>query len=165
MSGIKKDYRAGFTIVELLIVIVVIGVLASLVVVAYNGIQNRSYDVAVQSDLRQFASKIKQQETEAGTIPTSLSATLGIKFTRNAYNQQRNNLYYCVNVATQTFIIYGQSKSNNGFVYRSDEGLKSSPDMGGYSTCESIGLGTSFWPQANAINYSAPTTTWASWVN
>jgi hypothetical protein len=37
--------------------------------------------------------------------------------------------------------------------------------MGGYSTCDSIGLGTSFWPQANAINYSAPTTTWASWVN
>ena len=32
----------GFTIVELLIVIVVIGILASIVIVAFNGIQERA---------------------------------------------------------------------------------------------------------------------------
>jgi len=32
----------GFTIVELLIVIVIIGILAGLVLVAYNGVQDRS---------------------------------------------------------------------------------------------------------------------------
>lgn len=34
--------RSGFTIVELLIVIVIIGILAALVIVAYNGIQDRA---------------------------------------------------------------------------------------------------------------------------
>lgn len=39
--------RQGFTIVELLIVIVVIAILATITVVAYNGIQDRAKDVAM----------------------------------------------------------------------------------------------------------------------
>ena len=34
--------RTGFTIVELLIVIVVIGILAAITIVAFNGIQTRA---------------------------------------------------------------------------------------------------------------------------
>lgn len=37
-----KAAKRGFTIVELLIVIVVIAILAAITVVAYNGIQNRA---------------------------------------------------------------------------------------------------------------------------
>ena len=39
--------KQGFTIVELLIVIVVIAILAAITIVAYTGIQNRAYDTAV----------------------------------------------------------------------------------------------------------------------
>ncbi|MEO5949666.1 MAG: prepilin-type N-terminal cleavage/methylation domain-containing protein [Candidatus Saccharimonas sp.] len=45
-------YRRGFTIVELLIVIVIIAILATITVVAYNGITQRSQASAVASDLR-----------------------------------------------------------------------------------------------------------------
>lgn len=41
----------GFTIVELLIVIVVIAILAAISVVAYNGIQERSRQAKIESDL------------------------------------------------------------------------------------------------------------------
>lgn len=37
-----KNKQTGFTIVELLIVIVVIGILAAITIVAYNGIQDRA---------------------------------------------------------------------------------------------------------------------------
>ncbi len=45
----------GFTIVELLIVVVVIAILAAIAVVAYNGVQERARVSRVQSDLKNVA--------------------------------------------------------------------------------------------------------------
>jgi prepilin-type N-terminal cleavage/methylation domain-containing protein len=50
--------QTAFTIVELLIVIVVIGVLAAITIVAYNGIQSRARSSAASSALTQAAKKI-----------------------------------------------------------------------------------------------------------
>lgn len=46
ISNRRQGRQTGFTIVELLIVIVIIGVLAAITVVAYNGIQNRANNTA-----------------------------------------------------------------------------------------------------------------------
>lgn len=52
--GSFSRYQRGFTIVELLIVIVIIGVLAALVIVAYNGIQDRARASAAQAHAAQI---------------------------------------------------------------------------------------------------------------
>lgn len=49
LSNIKNKER-GFTIVELLIVIVVIAILAAITIIAYNGIQNRAKTAQYQAD-------------------------------------------------------------------------------------------------------------------
>lgn len=52
MKPLKTKQQTGFTIVELLIVIVVIGILASITIVAYGGIQDRAKTTVVMSELK-----------------------------------------------------------------------------------------------------------------
>ncbi len=59
----------GFTIVELLIVIVVIGILAAITIVAFNGIQERARTSAVQSALSQANKKLAIAMND-GTLST-----------------------------------------------------------------------------------------------
>ena len=61
-----KDRKTGFTIVELLIVIVVIAILASISIVAYNGIQSRARDTARKSDLSQLSNATKLYSVDKG---------------------------------------------------------------------------------------------------
>jgi len=52
-------HKSGFTIVELLIVIVVIGILAAITIISFNGIQNRARTAAVQNDLESSAKSLE----------------------------------------------------------------------------------------------------------
>jgi len=54
-----KQTRSGFTIVELLIVIVVIAILAAITIVAYNGIQTRAREAKINSDLTALSKAIQ----------------------------------------------------------------------------------------------------------
>ncbi|MFI5212807.1 MAG: type II secretion system protein [Candidatus Saccharimonadales bacterium] len=159
----KHNQQKGFTIVELLIVIVVIGILAAITIVAYNGVQSRANDVAVQADLRNFHNIIAQQKAINGTYPTILTTSMGIKFSRGAYglDYQNLNVRYCYNSATDNYIIYGLSRSGNYFRYVGDSGLSSASNTYGWGICSQIGL-TNTNPSQNGLSG----TTWdSSWVN
>ena len=72
--------RNGFTIVELLIVIVVIGVLAAITIVAFNGIQNRANSSAAASAAAQAKKKLMAYGVENGSYPASANlADAGIQ--------------------------------------------------------------------------------------
>lgn len=57
--------RSGFTTVELLIFIVVVGILAAITIVAYNGIQNRAQDARLRSVASQIEKAIMSWSVDA----------------------------------------------------------------------------------------------------
>lgn len=61
----------GFTIVELLIVIVVIGILAAITIVAYNGISDRAYTAKMLSTANAYANALRMYQADHGTLPPS----------------------------------------------------------------------------------------------
>lgn len=63
--------RKGFTIVELLIVIIVIAILAAIVTVAYNGITTRAFNARVQADIRNVQSLVEAYNAQNGSYPST----------------------------------------------------------------------------------------------
>jgi len=72
----RQDHSdSGFTIVELLVVIVVIGILATITIVAYTGISQKAILVSLQSDLSNSAQKLKMFQVEHGAYPAALNGS------------------------------------------------------------------------------------------
>lgn len=61
--------KNGFTIVELLIVVVVIAILAAITIVSYNGIQARAYTAASLSSAEEVQKKAQMWNSELDVYP------------------------------------------------------------------------------------------------
>lgn len=84
---VPSRLKQGFTIVELLIVIVVIAILAAITIVAYNGIQKNAVESSLKSDLRNTAGVVQNDQTRDGAIPaTAALANSGLGLTASGNN-------------------------------------------------------------------------------
>jgi general secretion pathway protein G len=168
-----KHKQYGFTIVELLIVIVVIGVLAAITIVAYNGIQNRAHDTAIRSDLSTIAKKFEIfATTNNGLYPATVSdlQSLELKASSAAYainpSVTRNHIY-CPATSYQEYVILVKSKSGNGYIIRNNantpQPFNTAWDGGttaGY-LCSSLG---GAYTTASASGYwTGQTPNWHAW--
>lgn len=73
----KLKNNTGFTIVELLIVIVVIGILAAITIVAYNGVQQRAKNVQYQTDAVNIDKKAEAVNADTSSYPQTSTAFTG----------------------------------------------------------------------------------------
>lgn len=65
--------QSGFTIVELLVVIVVIGILAAITIVSYSGIAQKATVASLTSDLSKASTQLKIFQTVNGNYPETVS--------------------------------------------------------------------------------------------
>lgn len=80
-----RKSRSGFTIVELLIVIVVIGILAAITIVAYNGVQDRALETRRLSDMTTITKALELYKIQNGEYPPVQSNSSGT-WERSAVN-------------------------------------------------------------------------------
>jgi type II secretion system protein G len=144
--------QIGFTIVELLIVIVVIGILAAITIVAYNGVQGRANDTAIQSDLQAISTKLELYKADFGVYPAGSAqlTTLALKASKNSYGNHMvsggfdYNLVYCrmPAAAPTDYALVAFSKSGARFKYTNSTGLSAyTGGMGGSAgICTDAGI-------------------------
>lgn len=148
----------GFTVVELLIVIVVIGILATLTVIAYRGVQDSANNAAVQSDLENIGKQLMAYNARNGSYPSN-PFTLGVKAAKGSYLTTRNNFYFCINSSTNQYAVSAISKSGQGYQNVNGVVSTSASQLWSADTCNLITSGT----PSGGFDQSGGTG-WQSWV-
>lgn len=170
--------KSGFTIVELLIVIVVIGILAAITIVAYNGIQNRGYDSSVHSDMSALAKQLELLKIDSsdGNYPYgNNSYTFNLKVNKAAYlinSSTPYNLLVCFPGAVNSsqYTILTTSKSGKRFTMNNGASIQEYTGGVSWNTAADAicaAMRSTGWVGA-AAGYNAGDTTstgpWRSWV-
>ena len=145
----NKHTLKGFTIVELLIVIVVIAILAAIVIVSYNGISRRAEITALQSDLRNTATKLNLDKTKSGDVYiASLNSEVSVKGDKTELTYTRlTNTTFCLSAASKktpslVYNITQEGKINEGYCAGHDPNASTS--AGCFDTNYDTGLDAVF---------------------
>lgn len=112
--------QQGFTVVELLVVIVIIAILAAITIVSYNGITASSMSSVAKLDVSNIAKQMELYRSENGLYPPIVAAS-GVntpeleKVLRGAglFNATRNPnaakaFVFCTSNSTQDYIVIAE---------------------------------------------------------
>lgn len=128
-----KRYPEGFTLVELLVVIVVIAILATVSVVTYAGVQSRAHDTAVQSDLRNVYNKSLVEQALEGQF---MELNEQSPFAYGSYlERSEGSIVYAYWPSTGQLAVAGVSKSGQAYAYNNGT-LEQIEPWSGSSSCE-----------------------------
>jgi len=126
MISLKKR-ESGFTIVELLIVIVVIGILAALVITTYSGIQAKARNSKRQTDVQSVQTQVEAYFAQNGHYPSFADLSSSSWLTTNMKSMDQSALHDPS--ASGTGLTVSQTAGTNTYQY--------APLNSGGTSCES----------------------------
>lgn len=173
--NIKKQTKKAFTVVELIIVVVVIGILATLSIVAYNGLQQNAKTSSLLSDLDNSSAIMAHDYNANGIYPANPAAADG---GRGLPTNSGTTYQYTVNnsASPATFCLTGTNGNMSYYISSTQDtpvkggcpgdGINGNPPITNLVVNPSVESGTL---SPNSSYFSAPasidTTTAASGTN
>lgn len=150
--------KSGFTIVELLIVIVVIAILAAISIISYVGIREKSINVQVASDMKQTATSLELFHEQNGRYPANSAELTRVVRPKQggSYQVHSNTFTYCYNPDTDRAAIGAVSSTGVAYV----------ASLGGVRQTTGWGQGTvqNICPTNIGIEMSSTSTPRWAWV-
>lgn len=153
LNQIRKE--RGFTIIELLIVIAIIGILATLVLTNFRGAQAKGRDTVRQNDINSMYQKLEEHYNDQGSYPTGdFTATLFPGIDAGAFDDPDGN------DVNQTAPITSTTKPSDPYTAGTKPtgaqytyaGYDCSGTTAGTDTCAKYVLYG--WSEAGSANYS-----------
>jgi len=89
----KNQSSKGFTLVEIMIVVVIIGLLAAMAIPAFQKVRQSSQDKAVLNNARQLSAAADQYYLENGVSTVTLGSLVGTSNYVKALNLVANETY------------------------------------------------------------------------
>ena len=115
----KKAGDKGFTLVELLVTIVIIGILTAIAVPIFMSQREKGYDASVKSDLKNAALTAETNYVELLTYADANVFSEGLVADAEIAS---DGTKYAAWTDEDSYVIYGLSKSGNIYVLDSDAG-------------------------------------------
>lgn len=122
MRSIRSlNQKRGFTLVETLIVIVIIGILSAIIYVSYKGITHRAIESSLLSDLKSASSQLEIFKTSNKHYPTTINCSVPDSSTNLCLRPSNGNTYsYTSNLKAKTFGLTASNGSDNSLSYRTN---------------------------------------------
>ena len=105
LNKLSLKNKPAFTIVELLIVIVVIGILAAITIVSFGNITGQANVASIQQDLDNNSRKLQLYFTQYGSYPTTLDGS-------QCPTAPVADTNYCLRASSGTTLTYQIDTSN-----------------------------------------------------
>lgn len=174
----RMKQQNGFTVIELLIVIIVIGILVALIFVGYGAVASNAKESVLKDDISKLADAVKLKALDLKTIPdggrssseTGDATTFSVRYKPSAsvYDVAVANLFYCAGLinGSKEFGIAARAVTGKAYSYRSDKGASDFTTYTGWSevangvaVCQALGFSDPFtWSYG-----FTPTPGWHIW--
>lgn len=162
-----RTKRIGFTIVELIVVVVVIAILATIIVLSYAGFKARTQETSVTNDMRNIVEQVGVYKVRNDRYPSAVQLQdMGVWVNKQTYgvNPTGATIFYCVDNNGTAFSIVARVKSSRLLRYASIDGNVIT--YSGSTTAPQLCLDSGVPGTISTVNFTGFTEngSWYSWV-